>query len=112
MSIEQLTADQRVMQTEYGQVLGCSYRWPGGQYCAIHTDRGLLGCGLFDCGIASRFGYAIAIARGTPAQPLCVPEDLLQAKIAEVSQLAAELGIEPGMTGLQALQCLLSGERK
>ena len=111
MSIQQLNADQRVMQTEYGEVMGCSYRWPGGQYCAIHTDRGMLGCGLFDCAIASRFGYAIAIARGTPEHPLCEPEDLLQAKIADVSQLAAEYGIKVGMTGSEALQRMLSNAR-
>ena len=71
----------------------------------------MLGCGLYDCGIASRFGYAIAIARGTPEHPLCEPEDLLQAKIADVSQLAADMGIVPGMTGSEALQCMLSGAR-
>ena len=112
MSIQQLQANQRVMQTPYGEVLGCSYRWPGGQYCAIHTDRGILGCGIYDSTIATKFGYAVAVARGTPQLPLCEPEDLLSAKIADVSQLAAELGVEPGMTGLQALEWLLSAKHK
>lgn len=108
MSIEQLSANQRVMQTPFGEVLGGSYRWPGGQYCVIHTDRGILGCGIYDCAIASQFGYAVAIARGTPEKPLCEPEDLLFAKIAEVSELAAAAGIQPGMTGMEALGLLLS----
>jgi uncharacterized protein YunC (DUF1805 family) len=30
---------------------------------------------------------------------------LLAAKIAEVSQAAADLGIQPGMSGLEALKC-------
>ena len=103
MSVEQLKSSQRILETEAGDVLGCSYRWPGGQYCAIHTDRGIVGCGLYDCAIASNFGMAVAVARGTPEHPLCEPEDLLDATIVDVSGPAAELGIAPGMTGLEAL---------
>ena len=107
MSIQNLVHSQRVLQTSAGEVLGCSYRWPGGQYCAIHTERGIVGCGIYDCATASRFGMAVAIARGTPAVPLVEPEDLLNAQIVEVSQLAAQLGVTPGMTGAEALQQLL-----
>lgn len=110
MSIDHLQASQRVLKTAHGEVLGCSYRWPGGQYCAIHTDRGLLGCGLYDCAIATRFGMALAIARGTPEHPLFEPEDLLTARVAEVSEAAARLGIAVGMTGEAALQRLLKAD--
>ena len=88
-------------------MLGCSYRWPGGQYCAIHTDRGIIGCGLYDCLIATRFGMAVAIARGTPERPLSDPEDLLEARIADVSETAASMGVVVGMTGDEALRQLL-----
>jgi uncharacterized protein YunC (DUF1805 family) len=108
MSIEKLSNSQRVLKTAEGDVLGCSYRWPSGQYCAIHTDRGIVGCGIYDCATASRFGMAVAIARGTPEIPLVEPEDLLAARIVEVSQPAAELGISVGMTGAEALRQLLS----
>lgn len=107
MSLEHLQSTQRVMQTVHGEVLGCSYRWPGGQYCAIHTDRGIVGCGLYDCAVASRFNMAVAIARGTPEHPLFEPEDLLTARIAEVSEAAASMGIRIGMTGDEALQQML-----
>lgn len=100
-------ADQRALETPYGQAIGASYRWPGGQYCAIHTGRGMLGCGIFDVQIASEFGMVVAIARGTPAKPLVEPEDLYQAQVADVSEPARRLGIEPGMTGLEALAKLL-----
>jgi uncharacterized protein YunC (DUF1805 family) len=108
MSIRDLHAQQRVIATAHGEVLGSSYRWPGGQYCAIHCDRGVLGCGLYDCSVATRFGYAVAICRGTPEQPLVEPEDLLAARVAEISDAARVLGIEVGMTGEQALKCLLT----
>lgn len=108
MSIAQLQSSQRILSTPFGDVLGCSYRWPTGQYCAIHTDRGILGCGLYDCVVATRFGMALAIARGTPEHPLYEPEDLLTAIVADVSEPAADAGIAPGMTGLEALERLLS----
>lgn len=101
-------AEQRVLQTAYGPVLGSSYSWPGGQYCAIHTHRGLVGCGIYDVSVAGQFGMAVAIARGTPAHPLRQPEDLLQARIVEVSPPAERLGIRPGMTGQEAVERMLS----
>lgn len=105
MGIEALKVRQEVIQTPEGEALGCSYQWPEGQYCAIHTDRGILGCAIYDCQIASHFKMAVAICRGTPERPLREPEDLLAAKIAEVSQAAADLGIQPGMSGRDALKC-------
>lgn len=108
MGIHRLQARQQVLALPAGEVLGCSYQWPGGQYCVIHTDRGLLGCGIYDCPIATQFSMAVAICRGTPEHPLRQPEDLLGARVAEVSQAARELGILPGMTGQQALEIFLA----
>jgi len=107
MSIEHLHSRHEPIDLPLGQALGCSYRWPGGQYCVIHTDRGILACGLYDCAIASQFGFAVAIARGTPTHPLCEPEDLLTAKIADVSQAAHAMGMRVGMEGIDALKILL-----
>lgn len=104
------TSNQRVLDTPHGQALGSSFRWPGGQYCAIHTDRGFIGCGIYDVQTAGEFGIAVAIARGTPQKPLCEPEDLYQAKIVEVSEPAKQLGISPGMTGIDALGKLLAAK--
>lgn len=101
-------ANQRVLDTPHGQAIGASYRWPGGQYCAIHTSRGIVGCGIFDVHVAGEFGMAVAIAKGTPAKPLVEPEDLFPAKIVAVSEPAKKLGIEPGMTGQEALAKLLA----
>lgn len=101
------SSNQRVLETPHGQALGSSFRWPSGQYCAIHTDRGFVGCGIYDVNIAGEFGIAVAIARGTLQKPLCEPEDLYDAKIVDVSEPARRLGITPGMTGLDAVGVLL-----
>jgi uncharacterized protein YunC (DUF1805 family) len=101
-------ATHRTLYTPHGEVLGASYRWPGGQYCAIHTSRGFVGCGIYDVRVAGEFGMAVAIARGTPQHPLREPEDLLAARIVEVSEPARKLGIAPGMTGEEAVARLLT----
>lgn len=105
-------SEHHVIETPHGQALGSSFRWQGGQYCAIHTDRGFIGCGIYDVHTAGEFGIIVAIAKGTPTKPLCVPEDLYEAKIVEASEPALQLGIKPGMTGLEALGKLLSAPRE
>src|SRR5512145_2425179 len=92
------TAAQRRLDTPHGPVVGASYRWNGGQYCAIHTARGVVGCGIFDLACADVFDMAFAIARGTPEHPLREPEDLYSAQIVGVSAAARRLGIVEGMT--------------
>ncbi len=111
MSIENLAYRCEAMQFDKGQALGCSYRWPGGQYCAIHTDRGIVACGIYDCEIATKFGIVLAIARGTPSHPLCEPEDLLLARVAQISEPAEKLGIRVGMLGRDALDVLLAASQ-
>ena len=101
-------ASQRVLELPEGSAIGASYRWPGGQYCAIHTSRGIVGCGLFDVQVAGEFGMAVAIAKGTPGKPLREPEDLYDAKIVAVSEPALQLGVSPGMTGREALAKMLA----
>ena len=100
-------AEHRVLDTPHGRAVGASYRWDGGQYCAIHAPRGVVGCGVYDIACANRFGMAFAIARGTPEHPLYEPEDLYEATIVEASEPARALGITEGMTGMEALEKLL-----
>jgi uncharacterized protein YunC (DUF1805 family) len=100
-------AENRTLQFEHGEAVGSTYQWPGGQYCAIHTARGLVGCGIYDIRSANEFNLVVAIARGTPAQPLREPEDLFNAKILEVSNAAQALGVSVGMTGREAVETLL-----
>ena len=102
------TAINKTLEFEGGEAIGTSYQWPGGQYCAIHTSRGLVGCGIYDIRAANEFSLAVAIARGTPANPLRNPEDLFAAKILEVSNAAEKLGVRVGMTGREAVEKLLA----
>jgi uncharacterized protein YunC (DUF1805 family) len=98
----------RPLQFKNGCAIGISNRWRSGQYCTILTEAGLVGCGIYDVKTAAEFGQAIAIARGTPQQPLVDPEDLFDARIVEATPQARELGIQPGMTGREAVERLLA----
>ena len=102
----------RPMRFENGTAIGISNRWERGQYCSILTRAGIVGCGIYDLKTPAEFGQAIAIAKGTPANPLVEPEDLLDAKIVGVTPRAEALGIRPGMTGREAVELMLkSGDR-
>jgi uncharacterized protein YunC (DUF1805 family) len=98
----------RPLQFQNGCAIGFSQRWQKGQYCSILTAAGIVGCGIYDVKTAAEFGQAIAIARGTPAQPLVDPEDLLEAKIVDATPQAKQLGITIGMTGREAVERLLA----
>jgi uncharacterized protein YunC (DUF1805 family) len=99
---------QREMAFVGGTALGLAQRWVGGQCCAIQTAAGIVGCGIYDLHTPAEFGQAIAIARGTPANPLAEPEDLLEAKIVGCTPRASEMGIVPGMTGREAVEKMLA----
>jgi len=101
---------QRELQFSNGTALGTSQRWEGGQYCSILTRRGIVGCGIYDLATPEEFGQAIAIAKGTPANPLVEPEDLLDARIVGLTAQAAALGIAVGMTGRQAVEAMLAAQ--
>jgi len=87
-----------------------SHRWHRGQYCTILTKAGIVGCGIYDLATPAEFGQAIAIAKGTPANPLVEPEDLYEAKIVGLTPQAAALGVAEGMTGREAVELMLQAE--
>lgn len=101
------TSSVRSLQFAHGTALGMAHRWQGGQYCSILTRVGIVGCGIYDLRTAGEFGQAVAIAKGTPARPLCEPEDLFDAKIVGCTPAAAALGVAVGMTGREAVELML-----
>ncbi len=100
-------SDRRELQFDHGIAIGTSQRWVGGQYCSILTENGIVGCGIYDLATAEEFGQALAIAKGTPENPLVEPEDLFDAKIVGVTAKAAQFGIQTGMSGRDAVEQML-----
>ena len=97
----------KAMSFENGSAIGISNRWHQGQYCSILTKIGIVGCGIYDIETPSEFGQAIAIAKGTPENPLCDPEDLLEAEIVDLTPRAKEIGIALGDSGKVAVEKML-----
>jgi uncharacterized protein YunC (DUF1805 family) len=110
MSGELPRHDVRELQFEHGRGIGISNRWQGGQYCSILTPAGIVGCGIYDLEVAGEFGQAIAIAKGTPENPLVEPEDLFEANIVGTTPKASLMGIRAGMTGREAVELMLQAE--
>jgi uncharacterized protein YunC (DUF1805 family) len=100
----------RELKFDHGTAIGMSHRWHQGQYCSILTQAGIVGCGIYDLETPAEFGQAIAIAKGTPAQPLCEPEDLFDAKIVGCTPQAESYGVRVGMTGREAVELMLQAE--
>lgn len=67
----------------------------------IKAPKGVLGCGYLNVETFNQTGEAGVIVSGVRTH-----EDMLQVKVAAVSQAARALGIEPGMSGAEALQRL------
>ncbi len=102
----------RTLKFDHGEAIGMSHRWHRGQYCSILTRAGIVGCGIYDLETPAEFGQAIAIAKGTPQNPLCEPEDLLDAEIVGLTPQAAAYGIRLGMTGKDAVERMLMASAK
>ena len=98
-----------LFEPKYDGMRILAYAESGG--VTLISRKGLIGCGAYHVPTMEHFGQAVAIARGTPENPLCEPEDLFEARIVEASRQAQELGIQVGDTGLQALAKLLAAER-
>lgn len=100
----------RELTFENGMAIGISNRWKKGQYCSILTEAGIVGCGIYDLATPAEFDQAIAIAKGTPANPLVEPEDLFEAKIVGCTPKAESFGITVGMSGREAVELMLKAE--
>ena len=98
----------RELTFENGTAIGISNRWHKGQYCSIISRAGIVGCGIYAIDTPAEFGQAIAIAKGTPENPLVEPEDLFEAKIVDATPAAKAMGIEVGMSGKVAVECMLA----
>src|SRR5260370_2396599 len=88
----------RPLRFKNGCAIGFSNRWRKGQYCAILTEAGIVGCGIYDVNTAAEFGQAIAIARATPHNPLVNPEHLFPPPLPPPTPLPHTPGLPPPPT--------------
>ena len=67
----------------------------------VKTEKGFVMCGYLDIKTAEKLGDAACIVRGVKSV-----DDLLNAKIVEMTKKAEKLGIKLGVTGREALEKL------
>lgn len=94
MEIKKLNVDGKdyyafVMDTENTKIL------------IIKAKKGVLGCGYIDASIGTKVNDAVAIVTGVKSF-----EDMLNAKVARLSEKAKSLGIAEGMSGREAIKKL------
>ncbi|MFO8056283.1 MAG: DUF1805 domain-containing protein [bacterium] len=99
--------DVSVREMADGKAVGVSAKWDKGQFCFILTEKGVLGCAIFNPAIFDEENFAGAFLRGTPGHYYVEPEDLLEGRVDIVTREAEKLGIEKGMKGDRALEKLL-----
>jgi uncharacterized protein YunC (DUF1805 family) len=63
------------------------------------TDVGFVGCGVFDVTAFDKFNIPAAKVPG-----IATVDDLLAGAVKDVNESARQRGIQPGMTGRQALE--------
>ena len=85
---------------------GIEASWESGQWVAIICNKGMVGCGAFDAKLMEKHEQVIATIHGSIEHPLITCEDLLEAKIMEVTKLAREFGVKEGITGKEAVELL------
>jgi uncharacterized protein YunC (DUF1805 family) len=70
------------------------------------TDKGMVGCGAFDVAALNNFSYPAAKVKSQSGKPVATIEDLLDGTVKEANATAAELGINVGMSGRDALELM------
>jgi uncharacterized protein YunC (DUF1805 family) len=87
------------IKLENGCAIGLRFEMQKYPLLVIRAEKGFLMCGYLNVNAAETLGDTAAKVRGVQSF-----EDMLNASVVEVTELARELGIEPGMTGKEALE--------
>jgi len=87
------------IQLENGCALGLRFEMQKYPLLVIRADKGFLMCGYLNVNAAETLGDMAAKVKGVQSF-----EDMLKASVVEVTELARKLGIEPGVTGKEALE--------
>ncbi len=69
------------------------------------TDKGFVGCGLYDVNVFDKFGCPAAKVR-SPKGPITDMQGLLDSPVVEVNSCAKAVGVHEGITGRDALEKL------
>ena len=89
-----------------GSAVGIVVELPRTRLVAVATERGYIMCGALDVDVLNTRLAARQVLAGRAFGVRSI-DDLLAAPLADVTDAAREEGIQPGMTGREALERLL-----
>jgi uncharacterized protein YunC (DUF1805 family) len=94
------------IQLRRGSGIGIMVELPKTRALSISTDKGYVMCGVLDVPFLDELhaDRKIVAARVTGVREL---EELLTARVRDCTVAAAELGVQPGMTGAEALDLMM-----
>jgi uncharacterized protein YunC (DUF1805 family) len=87
------------IQLENGCALGLKLELQKYPLLLIRAEKGFLMCGYLDIKAAEALGDIAAKVKGVQSF-----ENMLEARLVEVTPAARKLGVEPGMAGREALE--------
>lgn len=85
-----------------GTAEGYEIQFPKANLVMVLTKKGFVMCGYLNIATADKLGDVAAVVRGVKTV-----EELLIAKVQEVSEAAKKIGVEFGMTGESALEKMM-----
>lgn len=82
-------------------VLGVKMNLPSAPVLLIRAKKGHIMCGYFNIKTAEKLGHSAVLVSGVKNF-----EDMLNAKVKDITSKAKELGVKKNMTGKEALEKL------
>jgi uncharacterized protein YunC (DUF1805 family) len=88
------------------QAVGIEVKLPKTTLLVVATEKGYIMCGALDVGLLNErlSDRQIIAARAVGVRTL---DELLEAPLESVTNTAREMGVEPGMTGREAIKRML-----
>lgn len=92
--------------TSKGAVQACQLKWSTSWFFVVDAPRGSIVCGSFDIEALNGFGLPAAKIVPEPGKPAYTVAQFVERRITHVNDLAAELGVTPGMSVQEAAEAL------
>jgi len=93
--------ESEIIEVDSKTLLGIKIALHDAPVLMLVGKKGFVGCGYFNVSVADKVSHSLAVVSGVKSF-----SDMLSAKVQSVSQSAAELGIQIGMSGIDAAKIL------
>ena len=94
------------IETEKGVVQGCQLEWTNSWLFLVDAPKGSIVCGSFDIESLNSFGLPAARVTPEPDNPAFNIYEFLKKNITKVNKLGKDLGVEVGMSVVEASEMM------